>query len=132
MIEGGCFCGALRYVITGNPMYETNCHCSICRRVSGAPYLTWFTVKKTAFMLLKGTPQRFRSSVGGARGFCAICGTHLFYENSGSDEEIDVTTCSLDNVEQFPPKDHTWVKSKPTWVHIADGLVQHEESPYDE
>ena len=40
MLEGACFCGFIRYQARGTPSNETNCHCSICRRSSGAPYVT--------------------------------------------------------------------------------------------
>ena len=36
MLQGGCFCGRVRYEVTGIPFDETICHCSICRRTTGA------------------------------------------------------------------------------------------------
>jgi len=39
MLTGGCFCGAIRYEADGAPFRETNCHCSICHRTTGAPFL---------------------------------------------------------------------------------------------
>lgn len=44
-LEGGCLCGAVRYRVTGKPYHVTHCHCSMCRRASGAPLVTWFSVK---------------------------------------------------------------------------------------
>jgi hypothetical protein len=35
MLQGGCFCGRVRYEVTGIPFDETNCHRSICRRTTG-------------------------------------------------------------------------------------------------
>ena len=35
-MEGGCFCGAIRYVIDDNDYGSGNCHCTMCRRTSGA------------------------------------------------------------------------------------------------
>jgi hypothetical protein len=43
-------------------LLETNCHCTICRRTSGAPFVTWFTVAETAFRITSGKPASFRSS----------------------------------------------------------------------
>ena len=37
MLNGGCFCGAIRYETAGTPFHQTNCHCSICRRTTGGP-----------------------------------------------------------------------------------------------
>ena len=32
MPTGHCHCGALRYEVTGNPLYKALCHCEDCRR----------------------------------------------------------------------------------------------------
>jgi hypothetical protein len=35
--EGGCLCGAVRFVATGQPKGVAWCHCESCRKHSGAP-----------------------------------------------------------------------------------------------
>ena len=34
-IEGGCYCGALRYSAEGTPMFKGQCHCRECQYFSG-------------------------------------------------------------------------------------------------
>lgn len=58
-LKGGCFCGAIRYAASGTPFHETNCHCAICRRTTGAPFVTWFSVPRTGFRFVRGTPNPF-------------------------------------------------------------------------
>src|SRR5206468_9902663 len=36
-ITGGCFCGAVRYRVSATTRDVSHCHCSICRRTTGAP-----------------------------------------------------------------------------------------------
>ena len=60
MLQGGCFCGRIRYEVAGTPFHETNCHCSICRRTTGAPFVTWFSVRPPEFRLVSGEPVRLR------------------------------------------------------------------------
>ena len=127
-MQGGCFCGAIRYEAPELPFHETNCHCSICRRTSGAPFVAWFSALKARFRLLAGEPRRFRSSAKGTRSFCSSCGTPLTCELDEFPEEIDVTLCSLDNPEGVLPKDHTWTSSRLTWIKLADGLPSYRES----
>ena len=127
MMQGGCFCGAIRYEAQELPFHETNCHCSICRRTSGAPFVAWFSVPKASFRLLAGEPTRFRSSAKGTRSFCPSCGTPLTCELDEFPEEIDVTLCSLDKPEAVRPKDHTWTSSRLTWVKLDDGLPSYRE-----
>jgi len=130
MLKGGCFCGRVRYETTGAPFHETNCHCSICRRTSGAAFVTWFSVPRTQFRFVSGEPTRFRSTLKGVRTFCSHCGTPLTFELEDL-EEMDVTTCSLDDPNRLPPKDHTWTSSRLAWIHLADGLPQFRESRRD-
>ena len=122
MIEGGCFCGFVRYRALGPTSNETNCHCSICRRVSGAPFVAWFSVPRESFGLVSGEPATFRSSDHAMRSFCPRCGTPLTFESRHFPDEIDVTTCSLDDPATIPPKDQIHVSSKLSWVKLDDGL----------
>jgi hypothetical protein len=127
MLTGGCFCGQLRYEASGTPFHETSCHCTICRRTTGAAFVTWFSVPRSQLRFARGEPTRFRSTDRGTRSFCPCCGTQLTFELEGLDE-IDITTCSLDEPDALPPKDHTYMKSKLGWVNAADGLPQYRES----
>lgn len=128
MIEGHCFCGFIRYAAHGATSNETNCHCTICRRTSGAPYVAWVTVPAATFRLLSGTPNTFRSSDHGTRTFCPQCGTPLTFQSARFPDELDLTICSLDRPELVTPKDHTYVRSKLHWVVLGDGLPTHMES----
>jgi hypothetical protein len=127
MLTGGCFCGRVRYEAEGAPFNETNCHCSICRRTTGAPFVAWFSVARSR-LRLTGEPTRFRSSAKGTRSFCPECGTQIAFELEGAGDEIDVTTCSLDEPNRVPPVDHTRTSSKLEWVTLAYGLPQFRES----
>jgi hypothetical protein len=131
MLKGGCFCGWIRYEAAGTPFHETNCHCSICRRTTGAPFVTWFSVRRSDFRLLSGDPTRFKSTAKGTRSFCPRCGTQLTFEHEDSSDEIGITTCSLDDPDAVPPKDHTRTSSKLGWIKLADQLPEHQETRQD-
>ena len=128
MLTGGCFCGRVRYEAEGAPFNQTSCHCSICRRTTGAPFVAWFSVPRSRLRLVGGEPTRFRSSGKGTRSFCPECGTQITFELDGAGDEIDVATCSLDEPNRVPPVDHTRTSSKLEWVTLADGLPQFRES----
>jgi hypothetical protein len=127
MLTGGCYCGHVRYEAAGAPFHETSCHCSVCRRTTAAPFVAWFSVRGADFRFVAGTPTRFRSSEKGTRSFCPRCGTQLTFEHADFADEIDVTTCSLDDPEAVPPRDHTRTSSRLSWVHVGDGLRQFAE-----
>mgnify|MGYP001470956216 CR=1 FL=1 len=48
-VEGGCFCGSIRYKLESNDYPSANCHCSICRRTSGAAFVSWVRVPNDCF-----------------------------------------------------------------------------------
>jgi len=127
MLTGGCFCGRVRYETDAPPDNETNCHCSICRRTTGAPFVAWFSVPRSRFRI-SGAPTRFRSTAKGTRSFCPQCGTQLTFELDGAGDEIDVTTSSLDHPNLVPPVDHTRTASRLAWIKLADGLPEFPES----
>jgi hypothetical protein len=127
MLRGQCFCGAVRYEVAGSPRFETNCHCTNCRRTSGAPFVAWFTVFTADLRFTSGTPTSFKSSDHGSRTFCSRCGTPLTFQSTHSPTQIDITTCSLERPEDVPPRDHTYVRSKVGWVHLDDGLPEFPE-----
>ena len=127
MLTGGCFCGQVRYEVSGTPYSETDCHCSMCRRASGAQAVAWFSVKRSGFRFVAGEPTRYQSSAKAVRSFCPKCGTQLTFETESLPDELDVTICSLDDPNAVPPKDHVHTSSKLRWVQLGDGLRQYLE-----
>jgi len=128
MLKGGCFCGHVRYEASGAAFYESNCHCSICRRTTGAPFVSWFSVRRSEFRIVSGDPSRFESTAQATRSFCPRCGTQLIFEHRDFPDEIGITTSSLDDPVSVPPKRHIHVSSKLPWIKLADGLLECPES----
>lgn len=125
ILTGGCFCGNVRYEITGRPFNSTICHCNDCRKAAAAPFVACFSVKRREFQLTHGSPKSFASSAWGTRSFCPDCGTQLTFVHSELPDEIDVTTCSLDAPESVPPTDHVRTAGRLLWIHLADELSKH-------
>jgi hypothetical protein len=122
MLTGGCYCGNVRYEAHGVPFNPNICHCADCRRVSGAPFVAWFSVEPSQLQFVNGEPRYFASSEKVQRSFCPDCGTPLTYWNKDSPDELDVSTCSLDTPESVPPLSHIWTTGKLPWIHINDDL----------
>jgi hypothetical protein len=120
MLTGGCFCGRVRYQADGPPLGPTLCHCVDCRKVAGAPMVAWFSVRPDGFRITAGEPVAFASSAGVTRQFCGHCGTPLTFRSRATPDEIDITTCSLDDPELVPPADHTWTQQRLSWVEPGD------------
>jgi hypothetical protein len=124
-LRGGCLCGAVRYR-AGPALYApTVCHCTSCRRASGAHGLPWFTVTRASLTFEGDAPAQYRSSPGVVRSHCARCGTPIGYEIARRPGEIDLTLGSLDDPSGFAPADHIWMQDALAWDHPADGLPQY-------
>ena len=124
-LNGGCFCGRIRYEVTGTPFHETNCHCAICRGTTGAPAVAWFSIERSEFRFTEGEPTRFKSTRRGTRAFCPNCGTQLTFETEDFPTEVDVTISSLDDPDSVRPKDQTWTSSKVSWVALDHRMPQY-------
>lgn len=121
--EGGCLCGAVRYRVSlPDSVSPVHCHCTICRRVSGAPVTTWVTAPRAAFTVTKGAPKTYDSSDHGKRQFCPDCGAQLTFWTSHHPDFIDVTVGTLDHPGRFPAARHIWLDDKIAWLQLDQDL----------
>jgi hypothetical protein len=125
--DGGCLCGAVRYRIGAAPNSVGYCHCSLCRRASGAPVVAWASVPSESFTFITGTPVAYRSSAVAERQFCGKCGTQITFRYLRTPREIDVTLASLDDPEALEPAYHIWTANRLAWFDTADTLPRHRE-----
>jgi hypothetical protein len=126
--EGGCLCGRVRYRAGGEATNLCFCHCTSCRRATGALMVPWGTFAAAKFAIVQGALAEYSSSPRVTRGFCAACGTSLTYRHEDRGGEIDVTLASLDEPGALVPQLHIWVEDKPPWVVIEDGRPQYAKS----
>jgi hypothetical protein len=121
IVCGGCLCGLVRYEAVGPPRDVSHCHCSDCRRGSGAPFVTWASFPRSGFRFVAGQPRELRWA-GRLRSFCPRCGTPLTFLSGPGAEELDVTVCSFDDPAGVTPADHTWIEDRLPWIRLADDL----------
>ncbi len=114
--DGGCFCGKIRYQITGPVPRVVNCHCTMCRRTSGAPFVTWLVIPAAGFRYLRGKPALLKSSDKGSRYFCPSCGTPIACINLDHADYVDVTLGSLDHPDAFKPDSEFFEDTKLGWL----------------
>jgi hypothetical protein len=126
--EGGCLCGAIRYVSTAAPTRCVVCHCGDCRKHSGAPCLSFVHFPVEAFAWTTGKPRRFRSSEFAERGFCPTCGSTLTMHEEVLEDRVQVSLGSLDHPERVSPDDHVWTRSRIPWFEIDDALPRYSTS----
>ena len=82
---GSCLCGAVEITVNGDARDLGACHCRNCRKWAGGPFLELECGADVAFT---GSDQiaTFQSSKWAQRGFCKVCGSHLFMKSVDSGE----------------------------------------------
>jgi hypothetical protein len=119
-LSGGCQCGAVRYALTQPPVRACICHCRMCQKASGQPFMAFAIVKESDLRWTRGAPAAYRSSTLASRGFCKDCGTPLTYKFEG--DEIAVTSGSLDDPRIAPPSVQYGVESAVAWCVTLGSL----------
>lgn len=90
-ITGGCLCGAVRFRVTAKPVAAYYCHCTMCQRDGGGPFMAGATVPIEAFAFTKGEPRAYESSPGFVRLSCGECGSSLGFQAKNSPKWADFT-----------------------------------------
>lgn len=125
--EGGCQCGAVRYVVEGSFAYAGYCHCGQCRHTSGSAFSASAGTKREAPRVTSGresisTYQKGESTV---LSFCKHCGSNLFATRMDTGY-VHVRMGTLDEEPGIRPMAHVFVADKAPWFKITDELPQFE------
>ncbi len=108
---GSCLCGSVRYQVTGPVETITACHCSQCRKQSGHLWASSGAADSDFELLSQDGLTWFRSSDFAKRGFCAKCGSALFWKKDGEDR-ISFSSGSLDTHPGLTLARHIFTEDK--------------------
>ena len=122
-LEGGCFCGKVRYRLTGKPKWAGHCHCRSCQKATAAAFASWAGLHSADVEIISGTLSIYHSSPGVERGFCKACGTSLTYAKEESwPGEMHILLPTLDDPAAITPRVHAYVADQIEWIKLDDGL----------
>ncbi len=79
-VEGGCYCGEVRYETEGEPVMKGQCFCRECQYITGGDSVLIMGMPEPGYKNTKGAPKGFkRTDIEKAvtREFCPNCGTHI-------------------------------------------------------
>lgn len=116
-MKGSCLCGAVE--VSAPDHHDIGlCHCSMCRRWSGGPMFAVHCGPGVTFSG-KQQPARYQSSEWAERGFCPVCGTHLFYHLLPTDEYM-LPAGILGDAVDFRLASQIFIDEKPDYYDLSN------------
>ena len=127
LMTGGCLCGGVRFEVSGPFLRASHCHCSRCRRHSGAAVCTQGRVRREDFRLVKGAGlvRTYKTGDHASKAFCRVCGSSLFGGDWPEGTEVSIRLGAMDGDPGIRPQFHTFVESRAPWDTITDDLPQY-------
>ena len=125
--NGSCFCGAVRFTVTGQPAAMGYCHCESCRQWSAGPVNAFSLWKPEAVRVTQGADKigTYNKTPRSGRKFCKTCGGHLFTEHP----HWNLTDVYAAVIPGFSFKPGVHVNYQETVLHIKDGLPKLKDLP---
>lgn len=135
-VDGRCLCGTVSFTLAGRrSLTDAVCHCSRCRKMTGASYVHFTSFRQGEFTAFQGTEHiaKFTGTKGTPRhesmpmrstSFCSVCGSTVPRPQQG--ERSYVAICSGNVLEMPPPQDHYhfYVGSRCPWVQVPESEPQ--------
>jgi hypothetical protein len=100
-LTGGCLCGAVRFRVTAEPLAAYYCHCTICQKNGGGPFMVGATVPIEGFTFTQGEP------------------------NKDNPKLADFSLGCLDDPNAIQTQFHIFTSTQVSWCEIAGGLPRH-------
>jgi hypothetical protein len=127
ILTGKCLCGTVIYAVADQFRYALNCHCSDCRRATGAAFKPFAGIERDKLRITSGADRLLIYGEESAHdAHCARCGS-LLYAVVREAAFVHVTLGTLIDTPSIRPSAHIFVGSKADWYTIADNLPQYQE-----
>lgn len=123
MTTGSCLCGKVTFKIGGELSQMSHCHCSMCRKIHGSLFATYFGATEMEYTSGEELVHSYVSSSGFNRAFCNECGSVLPETNDGGSEYY-IPAGLLNEDPGIRPELHIFTESKSEAYSINDNLPQ--------
>ena len=124
--RGSCLCGSCSYQVQGPLRNVIACHCSQCRKQTGH-FMAATSASLADFRLTGDSSLRwYRASAGAQRGFCATCGSTLFWQADGS-TAISIAAGTLDGATGLQIEGHIYCADRGDYYSIPDEGYRYEQ-----
>jgi hypothetical protein len=118
--SGRCLCGAVRWTAEAPPIRVGWCHCSQCRRHTGAPVAA-FAIFDGGALTIEGPEAFHRSSAAARRRFCPGCGSPIAWLGDG-ETTVDVYLGTADDASALVPTYELFAADAWAWTPRQHGI----------
>ena len=127
ILAGECCCRAVGYAVADEFAYAMNCHCSSCRRTTGAAFKPFAGIARDKFGVIRGVDNlTIYGDEANHDAHCGRCGA-LLYSVVREGAFVHVAMGTLVDDPSIRPTAHIFVGSKAPWFAITDDLPQYQE-----
>ena len=129
---GGCACGAIRYSISGEPLFSNDCQCRDCQRESGTGHGSHLTFARTG-VTVTGEARHWDMVADSGnvktRAFCSVCGSPVYMTFAAMPDAFTIRAASLDEPARYKPQVVTYAARGNGWDHLDPSLPKFETMP---
>jgi hypothetical protein len=128
---GGCACGAIRYEISGQPLFQNHCQCRDCQRWSGTGHGSYLTFPGLVKLHGEATHWDVAGDSGNVKthSFCPTCGSPVYLTSAAMPNFFAVHAASLDDPSRFEPQALTYSARGHNWDSIDAALRKFDKMP---
>lgn len=131
--SGGCACGAIRYEISGDPVFQNHCQCIDCRRRSGTGHGSYLSFANRGAVKIDGKASEWRVTADSGNdkihAFCPVCGAPVYLTFTAMPDVIAVHAASLDDPSGFAPQALTYAGRGFAWDTVDPSIPAFERMP---
>ena len=124
-MTGRCRCGAIRWEITGETLWQVHCHCDDCRRATSSAFTSYIGVLHENVQWTGPAPVAHNTSPGVERSHCGDCGSPILFVSQVWPDEAHLFAASLDDPSQFQPQAHVFWAERVAWGDVHDSLPKY-------
>ena len=117
--KGGCLCGAVRYVLKGEPRATAICHCTHCQKQSGSVFSFNLVIREADYEQLGETMVYVDTGDSGQpvfRHFCGSCGSPILAKIAALPGKVVVKAGTLDSLEGLHPQAEIYTDHAVKWL----------------
>jgi len=125
--NGSCYCGAVQFTVSGEPVAMGYCHCDSCRHWSAGPVNAFALWKPDAVQITQGAENiaTYNKNPRSYRKWCKSCGGHIFTEHP----EWGLTDVYAAVIPELQFKAGVHVHYQETVLPIKDGVTKLKDLP---